>query len=353
MEEEIKLHLEKCSLRYKNDLTNNILPFWLRYGFDKVNGGFYTCVNRDGSLMDSSKSVWFQGRAGYTFAFAYNNIEKNPDWLAASKSAIDFIEKFCVDTDGRMFFEITADGKPLRKRRYLFSECFAAIAMSEYAIASGNETYAQKALDLFRLILKYKNTPGLLTPKYTENLNVRGLSLCTILINTASQIRKAIKNEILNYQINKSITEIRDYFMKPEFKAVLETVGANGEFIDTGMGRMLNPGHAIETAWFILEEARYRNWDKELIKMGTTILDWSWEWGWDKTFGGILNFRDCKNLPSQKSTHDMKYWWPQNETVIATLYAYYATGDSKYLEMHQLIIAKTNCTQITKQIVQK
>lgn len=330
-------YIDTYTTVYRDDLVYNILPFWLRNGLDKVNGGFYTCVDRDGSLMDTTKSVWFQGRAGFTFAFAYNNVEKNPEWLAASKSAIDFIEKYCFDTDGRMFFEITADGKPLRKRRYLFSESFAAIAMSEYAIASGDQSYAQKALDLFKLILRYKNTPGLLEPKYTQNLRARGHSLCMILINTASQIRKAVKNEILDRQISESIAEIRDYFMKPEFNAVMETVGENGEFIDTGMGRILNPGHAIETSWFILEEARYRNWDPELIKMGTTILDWSWEWGWDKEFGGIINFRDCRNFPCQDYAHDMKFWWPQTEAVIATLYAYLATGDTKYLEMHRMI----------------
>lgn len=330
-------YIDTYSEMYREDLIKNILPFWLHNGLDRVNGGFYTCVNRDGSLLDSTKSVWFQGRAGFIFALAYNKIEKNPEWLAASKSAIDFIEKYCFDTDGRMFFEITADGKPLRKRRYLFSESFAAIAMSEYAIASGDETYAKKALDLFRLILHYKNTPGLLEPKYTENFKVRGHSLCMILINTAAQIRKAIQDPILDNQINQSITEIREYFMKPEFKAVMEIVGENGEFIDTGMGRLLNPGHSIETSWFILEEARYRNWDAELVKMGTTILDWSWEWGWDKKFGGIINFRDCKNLPCQDYAHDMKFWWPQTEAVIATLYAYVATQDPKYLEMHRMI----------------
>jgi N-acylglucosamine 2-epimerase len=86
-----------------------------------------------------------------------------------------------------------------------------------------------------------------------------------------------------------------------------------------------------------LEEAKYRNWDKELVDLGLTILDWSWEWGWDKEFGGIINFKDCMNLPPQDYAQDMKFWWPQTEAIIATLYAYEATGDSKYLDMHKQI----------------
>lgn len=328
-------YFEEWSLKYYNELTNNILPFWLKYGLDKVNGGFFTCLDRDGSLMDNTKSVWFQGRAGFVFAYAYNNIKKDPVWLEAAKSSIDFIEKNCIDTDGRLFFEVTGEGIPLRKRRYLFSESFAAIAMSEYSIASGDKSYAEKALNLFKLMLKYKNTPNALQPKYLESFQTRGHSLCMILINTASQIRKAIDDDILTKQIDESIFEIKNYFLKPEFKALLEVVGPNGEFIDTNIGRTINPGHSIETAWFILEEAKYRNWDKQLVELATTILDWSWDWGWDKQHGGILNFKDCKNLPSQDYAHDMKFWWPQTEGIVATIYAYYATGDNKYMEMHK------------------
>ena len=330
-------YIEKWAKTYKDDLTENILPFWLKHGLDTVNGGFYTCLNRDGSMMDTTKSVWFQGRGGFVFAHAYNTIEQKPEWLAASKSAVEFLEKYCFDTDGRMYFEVTAEGVPLRKRRYLFSESFAAIAMSEYSIASGDQKYAHKALDIFKLILKYIHTPGLLEPKYNENFQARGHSLCMILINTASCIRRAIQDDILNHQIDESIDHIARYFMKPEFEALLEMVGPNGEFIDTNAGRTINPGHCIETSWFILEEAKFRNWDPKLVEMAETILNWSWKWGWDEEFGGIINFMDCKNLPSQDYAQDMKFWWPQNETIIATLYAYLATKDAKYLEMHKQI----------------
>lgn len=329
-------YLDKCAKTYRNDLINNIMPFWLRNGLDTVNGGVYTCLDRDGSVMDTTKSVWFQGRFGFIAAFAYNNIENNPDWLEASKSCIDFIEAHCFDTDGRMFFEVKADGTPLRKRRYVFSECFAAIAMSEYSIASNDPEYARKALDLFKNIRRFIKTPGILEPKYLPTQPAIGHSITMILINTAARIREAIQDPVLDEQIDESIQTLK-LFIHPEFKALLETVTPEGELIDTCSGRTINPGHCIETAWFLLEEAKYRGWDKELVKMATTILDWSWEWGWDKEYGGIINFRDCRNLPSQDYAQDMKFWWPQTEAIIATLYAYEATKDPKYLEMHNQI----------------
>ena len=329
-------YLTAWSQIYRDDLVNDIMPFWLKNGLDRVNGGVYTCVDRDGSLIDSTKSVWFQGRFAFVCSFAYNTIANNPEWLAAAKSTIDFIEAHCFDTDGRMYFEVMADGTPLRKRRYVFSESFAAIAMAEYAKASGDMTYAQKALDLFKDIRKFVATPGYMEPKYLPSLQAKGHSLVMILINTASRIRNVISDPVLDQQIDESITSLKD-FMKPEFNALLETVGTNGEFIDTINGRLINPGHCIETAWFLLEEAKHRGWDKELTAQALQILDWSWEWGWDKQYGGIINFRDCKNLPPQDYSQDMKFWWPQTEAIIATLYAYEATGDDKYLIWHKQI----------------
>ena len=332
-----KEYLQQWSSAYREDLLTNIMPFWMKNGWDRKNGGVYTCVNRDGSLMDSTKSVWFQGRFAFVCSFAYNTIERNPEWLEAAKSALDFIEKYCIDTDGHMFFEVTETGEPIRKRRYVFSESFAAIAMAEHSLATGDKLYAEKALQLFKRIKYLTETPGLLPPKYCDNVKMQGHSLVMILINTASRIRKVINDPILDEQIDWSVNKIRSSFMHPEFKALLETVGPDGEFINTITGRTINPGHCIETAWFILEEAKHRNWDKELLDMGLTILDWSWEWGWDKEFGGIINFKDCMNLPPQDYAQDMKFWWPQTEAIIATLYAYEATGDSKYLDMHKQI----------------
>ena len=331
-----KTYLHEWQEKYRKDLTENIMPFWLEHGVDHVNGGVYTCLDRDGSLMDGTKSVWFQGRFAFVCSFAYNTIEKNPQWLAAAKSTIDFIEAHCFDKDGRMYFEVMADGTPLRKRRYVFSETFAAIAMAEYAKASGDNRYAEKALRLFKDIRRFVSEPGYMPAKYLDTLQAKGHSLVMILINTASRIREVISDPELELQINESVESLKD-FMKPEYKALLEMVGPNGEFIDTCNGRVINPGHCIETAWFLLEEAKNRNWDKELTQRALTILDWSWEWGLDKQYGGIINFRDCRNLPPQDYSQDMKFWWPQTEAIIATLYAYEATGDDKYLIWHKQI----------------
>jgi len=334
---EIKNYLQQWGERYRKDLTENILPFWLEHGLDRKNGGVYTCLDRDGTIMDRTKSVWFQGRFGFVMAFAYNNIEKRPEYLEASKSAIDFIEKYCFDENGRMYFEITDDGTPLRLRRYVFSETFATIAMSEYALASGDKSYAEKALALLKRTIGFITTAGILEPKYLPSLKARGHSVTMILINTAARVREVIDDPVISEQIDSSISDLERYFVKDEFKALLETVGENGEFIDTSMGRTINPGHCIETSWFLLEESRYRGWDSHIKELALKILDWNWKWGWDDEYGGIINFRDCRNFPCQDYSQDMKFWWPQTEAIIASLYAFLATGDDRYIDMHKMV----------------
>ena len=278
---DIKKYLGYWAECYREDLVQNIMPFWMKYGLDTENGGVYTCVDRNGELMDTTKSVWFQGRFAYTCCFAYNNIEHRQEWLDAAKQTIDFIEAHCFDTDRHMFFEVTADGKPLRKRRYVFSESFAAIAMAEYSKATGDRTYAEKAMQIFREMRKRLTTPGLLEPKYLPTVEMKGHSITMILINVANVLKQVIDDPELDEQTDQSLESLINNFAHPEFKALLETVGPNGEFIDSINGRLINPGHCIETSWFLMDVAERRG-DKKLLEFALQILDWSWDWGWDK-----------------------------------------------------------------------
>ncbi len=332
MTAEEKNYLKKCLEETGASLRKDIMPFWMEHGLDRKNGGVYTALDRDGSLMDSTKSVWFQGRFGYVAALAYLHDTSQKQWLEASRSCIDFIERHCFDTDGHMFFEVTAEGKPLRKRRYVFSECFAIIAMAEYSLASGDKSYARKALDLFKRMLNMLDS-GILENKYL--FEARGHSITMMLINVACVLKQVSDDPVLDIRIDQSIADLRKYFMKEEFGTLLEMVGPKGEFIDTCNGRTINPGHCMETGWFILKVAEERARDADLVKMGTTIIDWAWKWGWDEPYGGMINFRDCKGFPPQDYSQDMKFWWPQCETILASLMAWRATGKEQYLDMHR------------------
>ena len=327
--------LEEVRSRYYEELTENILPFWLEHGMDWKNGGIWTSLDRDGSLLETDKSVWFQGRALWVFSVAYRRFGKS-EYLKAARNIASFIDNHCFDTDGRMFFRVTADGKPVIKRlRYFFSETFATIGYAQFGLASGDRSYIDKAEELYRKAKSFRDTPGILVPKFnTETRPMRGHADSMIMINVISELREAVpeKADFYNAEIDKEIEDCRKYFIHPEMKTVLESVGPNGEFLkDHFEGRIINPGHAIEGSWFIMNEGLKRG-REDYIKTGLDVLDWMWKTGWDSEYGGgIIQYRDALGKSLSEYHQDMKFWWPQCEAVIANLMAYSITKDEKYL----------------------
>lgn len=330
--------LNALSARYRQDLLTNVVPFWLEHGLDRECGGIMTCLDRDGTVIDTDKGLWQQGRFAWLMATLYHDEEANPAWYGAAESTIAFLRRHGASPDGQLYFQVTRDGKPLRKRRYVFSESFAAIALASWARISGDESAAVEAVTHFQRFVEYTVTPGRIAPKTDpETRPTRGIGPQMILLNTCQVLRDTIAYDQANHYIDGALETIKQFFVKPELEVVLEVTGPNGEVLDHFEGRQLNPGHAIEAAWFILHEAQHRDNDPALIALGCQMLDWMWVRGWDKDYGGMLYFRDLKGLPVQDYWHDMKFWWPQNETIIATLLAYALTGDPKYATWHGLI----------------
>ena len=322
---------------YKDQLLDNTVPFWFPRSFDKEFGGFLFMRDADGSLIDDDKSVWFQGRATWMLATLYNTVEQKPEWLEGARLGYDFLIQKCFDSDGRMFFHMTCDGQPIRKRRYFFSDTFAVIAFAAYAKASGIPEVAEQARELFGKCIHYAAHPEIFPPKGTSVRPSKGIGISMIMLNTAREVMNTIGDPSCQTVIDNCIEEIRKYFVKDDIRCVMEQVAPDGSIIDHVDGRTLNPGHAMEGAWFILNEAKLRGNDPDLIDLGCRMLDYMWERGWDQEHGGILYFRDVYDKPVQEYWQDMKFWWPHNETIIATLLAFVLTGNEKYAKWHKMV----------------
>ena len=331
----------KLAAFYQDTLLDNVIPFWIKHGLDREYGGMLTALDRDGSLLDTDKSVWFQGRAGWMFATLYNTIERRAEWLEVARSCVEFSRQYCFAPDGKMYFSVTREGRPLRMRRYVYSESFAAVASAAFAKATGDARAADDAVKTFSTYLRYSFEPGVMNPKFEPTRPTKGLAALMICLVTAQELRAnlgdvAVSGRTCTEWIDVSIAEIERDFLKPDLQALMEIVAPDGRVIDHIDGRTLNPGHAIECAWFVMHEGQLRG-DRRLIQLGVTILDWMWARGWDEACGGIFYFRDVFNKPVQEYWHDMKFWWPHNEAIIATLLAWKLTGDEKYARWHQLV----------------
>ncbi len=322
---------------YSNQLLNDTVPFWFPRSFDHEHGGFLLMRDEDGTLIDDDKAVWIQGRATWLLSTLYNSVEKKQEWLEGAKLGYEFLNKHCFDADGQMFFHVRRDGQPIRKRRYFFSETFYVIAAAAYAKASGDEDAAKKAREVFGNCIAYATGEKNLEPKFTGTRPSKGIGVPMIMMNTAQQLRETIGDPRCDEWISKWINQIETNFVKDDIRCVMEQVAPDGSIIDHIDGRTLNPGHAIEGAWFILHEAKYRNNDPHLIELGCKMIDYMWERGWDKEHGGILYFRDVYNKPVQEYWQDMKFWWPHNEVIIATLLAYLITGNEEYAAKHRQV----------------
>ena len=150
---------------YRDGLLLDTLPFWIPRAIDRECGGYLTSLDQDGTVIQTDKPVWCQGRFAWLLATLYNTVEQRPEWLELARHGIDFLDKHCFDSDGRMFFAVTQSGRPLRKRRYLFSECFAAMGLAAYGQAAEDDGAKQRALELFRFVLRHHTDPELADPK--------------------------------------------------------------------------------------------------------------------------------------------------------------------------------------------
>ncbi len=321
---------------YYDTLFNDVVPFWLNSDLiDKEYGGFITSVDRQGKSYNNDKSVWFQGRCLWTFSKLCNVYGVNEAWAKAADSGAKFIKEHCIDTDGRMFFTVTRDGQPLRKRRYFFSESFLVVGFAEYYLLRKNPEDLALAVKYFDFMWNMYRDPSCdpfkITPK--ENGAIRPLHSNAnpmVLVSSAQTLRRITGNyEYYDNVIKQIVADMMNLHYKEELKCVLETVYTDGSILDTPAGRTINPGHTIENSWFLMNAA-LQTGDDTLMKQALNMLDWSLDIGWDETYGGIYYFRDVYGRPCEQLEHDMKLWWVHNEALIATLVAYKVTGDEKY-----------------------
>ena len=314
--------------------------FWLENGMDKVNGGVYTCLDRKGDVFSTDKSVWMQGRCGWIYSWLCHLYGARPEWLAASKSCLDFMEKYCINpqAEGRMYFTVTAEGLPLRQRRYCFSEAFYAMANAEYYGITGDRDClerARRAYDLYWNLNHGMPDPTGLGPKtIAETRTGRAFGIPMIYLNVTSVMQRVDpeRAELYAERADACVEDIFRYHVHPELKCVLENVAEDGQArLNYTEGRVVNPGHDIEGVWFLLEYAK-RTGKTEYIARAAQIFDWAIEAGWDKEYGGLLYFVDALGRPPEAYEHDMKLWWPHNEILISSIMLFRDTGDEKYLD---------------------
>ena len=331
------IDFKQLAQQYKSELLDRVMPFWMEKSIDKEFGGYFTCLERDGEVFDTDKFIWLQGREVWMLSTLYNKVEKRQEWLDAAIQGAEFLKKYGHDGNLNWYFALDREGNPLVEPYNIFSYTFAVIAFGQLSIATGNQEYTEIAKKTFDIVLSKQNNPKGKWCKAAPGARaLKSFALPMILCNVALEIESLLDKEFLDKTIETCVHEVMDVFYRPELGLIVEHLGTDNEMVDCMDGRLLNPGHAIEAMWFIMDLGK-RLGDNALIEKAVKIALAEVEYGWDKEYEGIFYFMDRLNRPMQQLEWDQKLWWVHIETLITMIKGYELTGNEQCLEWFERI----------------
>jgi len=326
---------------YHEELVKNVLPFWLQHSKDEANGGYFTCLDQQGKVYDTDKFMWLQGREVWCFSTMYRLVEQNPAWKEMALHGASFMKKFGRDAGGNWYFSLTADGKPLVQPYNIFSDCFATMAFAALNKIDPSPENRAIALNTFEnIISRQHNWKGVYNKSFPGSRPLKNFTLPMILCNLSLELEDILGKERVDSFIPTVLHEVMDVFYRPELGLIVENVNLDGSLSDTFEGRLMNPGHAIEAMWFIMDLGKRMN-DVALIEKAKDIMLKTIEHAWDTDYGGLLYFMDTDNKPLQQLEWDQKLWWVHVEALVALAKGYALTKDPNCMKWFDTMHAYT------------
>ena len=322
---------------YQNELLHKVIPFWEEYSIDWQEGGYFTCLDREGKVYDTDKFIWLQNRQLWTFSLLYNQLEPKAEWLKIADNGADFLAKHGRDKEGNWYFALNREGQPLVQPYNIFSDCFAAMAFSQYALASGKTEAQEIALQAYHNVLRRKDNPkGKYTKSYPGTRPLKNLAVPMILANLSLEMDWLLQSDELENILNQTVKEVMEDFLDASSGLLYENVTSDGSHLDCFEGRLINPGHGIEAMWFIMDIANRRN-NLSLINQAIDAVLATLNFGWDQEYGGIYYFLDADGHPPQQLEWNQKLWWVHLETLVALSMGYALTRREECWSWYQKV----------------
>lgn len=333
---------------FQEDL-DRVIRFWVKNSPDWENGGYLVCLDTLGKVYDTLKPVWLQGRQTWMFSEFFTKIERKPEWLRICELGANFLRDHCRAPDGSWYFSVNRRGKPLVQPYNIFSDCFATMALSGYAVAAGQKWARQMAAETYANIIRRSSNPkGQWSKAVPGGMPSRALALPMIEVNLAMVLsehlaaapmegdaelaaRHGLSPERIRGRIVSLLENLFKDFVDPATGLMHEHIMENPEDQDSYGGRLVNPGHTLECCWFVIEAAKtlpdepYKALKEQVIAKSCELMLKTLDFGWDKTFGGIFYFMDMKGAPVEQLEWDQKLWWVHVEAMIACAIAFRET----------------------------
>ncbi|HTY59480.1 MAG TPA: AGE family epimerase/isomerase [Bacteroidota bacterium] len=318
--------------QYRNALVDDVLPFWEKHSLDTRDGGFFSSLARDGTVYDTEKFIWPQCRQLWLYSMLCTRLEKRENWLRVAEHGYRFLRSHGRDGEGNWYFALMRDGTPLVQPYNIFSDCFAAMAFSRYAEASGDGEAGRIALNTYRNILaRIENPKGKYSKIVPGSRPLRAFAIPMILINLVPEMEQLLPPEEVRDTIGRCVRDMTGLFLDSSRGIFFEQMAPDGSHVDCAEGRLINPGHGIEGTWFLMDAAG-RTGDRNLIGRAVDTLLATLRFGWDGEYGGIFAFLDAEGKPPQQLEWDQKFWWVHIEALVALAMGYRLTRRDDCLE---------------------
>jgi N-acylglucosamine 2-epimerase len=327
--------------RYRRDLLESVVPFWMRHSLDREHGGYFTCLDRDGAVYDDRKYVWLQGRAVWMFSRLYNSVERRQEWLDAAELGVGFLRRNARDPEGRVYFSLTREGRAHFFQRKPYAAVFYQMGLLEYARAAGDRACLDESVEVFWRIVDWIADPALLgRAPLAGQTPVSNLANLLVVGMMAADLARQLDDPRYLAVVQETLAGVARHY-DPARRIFRENVARDGsDRFDTPEGRLFNPGHSIETAWIVLHLLDLAP-SQAHAEMALAALEGSLELGWDEPYGGLLYFMDLAGRPTLQLEATMKLWWPHAEAIYALVLAATRTGDERWLRWLERVDAYT------------
>jgi N-acylglucosamine 2-epimerase len=344
---------------YAQHLSEDVLSWWLANAVDRQYGGVFTFWNGTGTeLKSTDKYVWSQGRWVWTLA-ALSRLARrglvsgvdSAELLRLAEQSAEFLKNSAILDDGTCANFVTREGKPTlgftgsAMHSSVYADLFVALGFAGLARELNSAAWAERAEQLLLTAAGRIADGSAVTAPYPVRPGFTGFGPQMILINTATEVFRVTRSEASARIALAAAQELRNRFFSdgldsPELKTSVP------DLAETVEARHRNPGHVLESLWFIVDASEVIPGAEEMLGGGLKrwlldVLDHECSRGWDDEFGGLLRFVDKDGGQPHGTSSDTAYertvldswdsklWWPHNEALYTALLLWTRTGDAR------------------------
>lgn len=326
----------------KEELTGNILPFWMEHVVDKVNGGFYGAVTNDLKVLNEvPRSAILCARILWTYAAAFRRLGAE-EYLSTAQWAYDYLTKIFWDQEyGGIYWHVDYKGNPVFDRKHHYAQAFAIYGLAEYYQATQEPQSLELAKTLFHLLEEhayeavYQGYIEGSSRKWEvlEDMRLSDKDLdCRKSMNTMLHILEAYSNLMRVWD---------DARLKAQHRALLQTFQEH--IIDHKIGHLklffddqwhslsdhVSFGHDIEGSWLLWEAAEIQGDSALMVQVRESVIRLAsavYQEGLDDD-GSLFYEASPEGLVDTG-----KEWWAQAEAIVGFYNAYQLTSQEHFAQ---------------------